>query len=151
MCHNGGVLLFLDTQQSCYMDALAKPFISVGQRDDSGILPALQKLLQLAYSEDSDKQLEVGMFCCADIFIVLSYSRYIPILALHTVLVWRDAVFTVVEYNGICARLLAASACASQVKSSTLIAFIPAMMRQCGSFKRVSKNGAFFVLPVDLP
>lgn len=38
------------------------PLLEAGQRDGSITLPALQKLLQLAYSDTTDKQLEVGVF-----------------------------------------------------------------------------------------
>lgn len=44
------------------MDAIDTPLLGEGTRDGSVIMPALQKLLQLACSEDTDKQVEVR--CC---------------------------------------------------------------------------------------
>lgn len=41
------------------MSSLNVALLDESARDDSTILPALQKLLQLAYSEDTDEQLEV--------------------------------------------------------------------------------------------
>ena len=41
------------------MSNLTTPFLDEDKRDSANILPAVQKLLQLAYSEDPDKQLEV--------------------------------------------------------------------------------------------
>lgn len=45
------------------MASLTRPLLDGENRDASATLPALQKLLQLAYSEDTDEQLEVGGVC----------------------------------------------------------------------------------------
>lgn len=47
------------------MSSLNTALLDESKRDGSSILPALQKLLQLAYSDDTDKQLEVTItFLC---------------------------------------------------------------------------------------
>lgn len=41
------------------MPSLNEALLEGSKRDGSSILPALQKLLQLAYSDDTDSQLQV--------------------------------------------------------------------------------------------
>lgn len=58
-------------EQPLPMSGLNVALLDEGIRNDSTLLPALQKLLQLAYSEDTDEQLEVSM-----IFRVFSLDPY---------------------------------------------------------------------------
>lgn len=53
------------------------PLLGAGERDGSIALPALQKLLQLAYSDNTDKQLEVGVFNTARVRGTLLLLLYI--------------------------------------------------------------------------
>lgn len=39
---------------------MVRPLLSESEHEESDVTPAAQKLLQLAYSEDVEKQLEVG-------------------------------------------------------------------------------------------
>lgn len=43
------------------MDAIDRPLLHEGTRDDSVVMPALRELLLLACSQDTDQQVEVGM------------------------------------------------------------------------------------------
>lgn len=43
--------------------SLMRPLLVESKHEGSGVMPAAQKLLQLAYSEDVDRQLEVGAPC----------------------------------------------------------------------------------------
>lgn len=68
---------FRNTPERALFPMDKNPLLGAGERDGSIALPALQKLLQLAYSDNTDKQLEVGVFNTARVRGTLLLLLYI--------------------------------------------------------------------------